>query len=558
MKNFFIFPFLFLAGGILLSHYFYFDLYIWIPLFVFAVCVSFRGFLSFVIFLTGILLLGISIYQNKKSPVFQKNHAYIGCLVSSVPYVSENFTFFKCDVVDSDEKILKGKRIYVYNRKENRDTFLFSSVHFFARIKSDGKKITAYPYNGFFNVENGKNFLYPIYLLKNYLIQNYREKSLSESAYSLGLALIFGEKGYLNDHKENFINAGTSHLLAISGMHVGIIMLIFLFIFGFNRKLSYYITAIFLTVYPFFTGLHPPVVRASFLGNLYLLSKIKHLKVSPVNLLFFTAFVILLLSPDSLFSISFQLSFIAVFGLILYSNILNTDIKNRAFRFFYSSFFMSVVAVVFTTPLVLYYFGKFSITTVVATPFLVLLLFPYLLFSVFNIITLFKIDFSVRLMDIIGEVFLKTNGFFADLDLIHTGYDPEIVHLLIFYSILFIISLLKLNGYLKLSLSVLIFFIFLSFSSVKPEYKVFVFKGMKKPDVIVITPYGECYYTKKVKSVLDKNRCKKGIRFGEHPSYTVISDVELFTRNNKPVLKIENLFFTLKNSDYSFHPVPEK
>ena len=558
MKNFFIFPFLFLAGGILLSHYFYFDLYIWIPLFVFAVCVSFRGFLSFVIFLTGILLLGISIYQNKKSPVFQKNHAYIGCLVSSVPYVSENFTFFKCDVVDSDEKILKGKRIYVYNRKENRDTFLFSSVHFFARIKSDGKKITAYPYNGFFNVENGKNFLYPIYLLKNYLIQNYREKSLSESAYSLGLALIFGEKGYLNDHKENFINAGTSHLLAISGMHVGIIMLIFLFIFGFNRKLSYYITAMFLAVYPFFTGLHPPVVRASFLGNLYLLSKIKHLKVSPVNLLFFTAFVILLLSPDSLFSISFQLSFIAVFGLILYSNILNTDIKNRAFRFFYSSFFMSVVAVVFTTPLVLYYFGKFSITTVVATPFLVLLLFPYLLFSVFNIITLFKIDFSVRLMDIIGEVFLKTNGFFADLDLIHTGYDPEIVHLLIFYSILFIISLLKLNGYLKLSLSVLIFFIFLSFSSVKPEYKVFVFKGMKKPDVIVVTPYGECFYTKKVKSVLDKNRCKKGIRFGEHPSYTVISDVELFTRNNKPVLKIENLFFTLKNSDYSFHPVPEK
>ncbi len=558
MKNFFIFPFVFLAGGILLSRYFYFNLDIWIPLVVLILSISFRGLTSFAVFLFGVLLLGISIHQKEKLPVFQQNPAYVSCIVTSIPYVSERFTFFKCDVKKSDIPVLESKEINVYYRKEDRNVFIFSSADFFGRVRSDGEKITAYPYDRFFYVENSRNFLYPIYLLKNYLMGNYREKSYSKDSYPLGLALIFGEKGYLKDHKESFISAGTSHLLAISGMHVGIIMLIFLFLFGFNKKLSYYITALFLSIYPIFTGLHSPVVRASFLGNLYLLSKMKHLKVSPMNLLFFTAFVILLLSPNSLFSVSFQLSFVAVLGLILYSKVLNPDIKNRAIRFFHSSFFMSVVAVVFTTPLVLYYFGKFSLTTVVATPFLVLLLFPYLFLSVFNITTLFKIDFSVKLMDLIGEAFLKVNKYFADLDIIHTGYSPEIVHLLIFYSAVMLISLLKINGYLKLSISVLAFFLLLSFSSVKPEYKVFVFKGVKKPDVIVVTPYGECFYTKKIKSVLDKNRCKEKVKFGEQFPYTVVSDVKIFEKNKKVFLKIENLFFTLKNKNYSFQPVPVK
>ena len=558
MKNFFIFPFVFLAGVILLSRYFYFNLNIWIPLVVLILSISFRGLTSFAVFLFGVLLLGISIHQKEKLPVFQQNPAYVSCIVTSIPYVSERFTFFKCDVKKSDIPVLESKEINVYYRKEDRNVFIFSSADFFGRVRSDGEKITAYPYDRFFYVENSRNFLYPIYLLKNYLMGNYREKSYSKDSYPLGLALIFGEKGYLKDHKESFISAGTSHLLAISGMHVGIIMLIFLFLFGFNKKLSYYITALFLSIYPIFTGLHSPVVRASFLGNLYLLSKMKHLKVSPMNLLFFTAFVILLLSPNSLFSVSFQLSFVAVLGLVLYSKVLNPDIKNRAIRFFHSSFFMSVVAVVFTTPLVLYYFGKFSLTTVVATPFLVLLLFPYLFLSVFNITTLFKIDFSVKLMDLIGEAFLKVNKYFADLDIIHTGYSPEIVHLLIFYSAVMLISLLKINGYLKLSISVLAFFLLLSFSSVKPEYKVFVFKGVKKPDVIVVTPYGECFYTKKIKSVLDKNRCKEKVKFGEQFPYTVVSDVKIFEKNKKVFLKIENLFFTLKNKNYSFQPVPVK
>ncbi len=161
-------------------------------------------------------------------------------------------------------------------------------------------------------------------------------------------------------------------------------------------------------------------------------------------------------------------------------------------------------------------------------------------------------------MDLIGEVFLKTNRYFADLDIVHSGYSPEVIHLLTFYIAVVLISLLKINGYLKLSLSVLVFFLLLSFSSVKPEYKVFVFKGIKKPNVIVITPYGECFYTKKIKSVLDKNRCKERVKFGEQFPYTVVSDVKLFEKNKKVVLKIENRFFTLKNKNYFFQPVPVK
>jgi competence protein ComEC len=501
----------------------------------------------------SVFLLGISIHDS--SGIEEKNNVYIGCTVTSAPYVSRNFTSFSCKVRDSDFNRIKNRRITVYLRGENRDVFIGSSVSFLGKIRKRDRGIVAYPYRGFINIDNSKNILYPVYFLKKKMMKNYSENTLNENRFNLGLALVFGEKGYIKEEKENFINAGTSHLLAISGMHVGIILMIILFLLGFKKRLSYYTAGVFLIIYPFFTGLHTPVIRASMLGLLYVISKIKYLKISSLNLLFFVAFFILIFSPDSLFSVSFQLSFVAVFGLILYSGLISTDLRNRAYKFIHSSFFMSVVAVLFTTPVILYYFGKFSLTTVIATPLLVLILFPYLFLSVLNLMTFFSIPVLIKGMDLAGGIFLKLNSFFGQLNFVHAGYNPDSFTVVFFILLLSGIAVLKMNNYLKICVSSILFFVFLTVSAVRPDYRIYVFKGKKLPDYLVITPYGECIYSKKtykIKAVLDKNRCRYSGKQIE------ISDVKVIKEKDRIKVKIKDKTFVLKNSEYIVHPVLEK
>ncbi|SNZ07096.1 competence protein ComEC [Persephonella hydrogeniphila] len=553
MKDFFIIPFFLLAGGIWVSDIFKIDIPVLIPASLLLLCITLNKKLSFFLLIPAVFLLGISLHKNPK--IVDKEYVYISCITLSAPYVSDRFTSFSCLVKDSDLGLLENNRIMVYLKEENREVFTGSTVSFIGKIKKRDRVVVAYPYKDFIYIDNRKNILYPVYSFKKMMMQNYRQNTLNDTSYNLGLALIFGEKGYLKEEKENFINAGTSHLLAISGMHVGMIILIILFLFGLKKRFSYYTAGIFLIFYPLFTGLHIPVIRASMLGILYVISKIKYLKISSLNLLFFVAFAVLLFSPISLFSVSFQLSFLAVFGLIMYSKLLNTDFKNKVIRFIHSSFFMSVIAVLFTTPVILHYFGKFSLTTLVATPALVLILFPYLFLSVLNLITLFSIPPMVKTTDFIGEFFLKTNNFFGELNFVHSGYNPDKALVIFFISLLILIAILKINNYLKLSVSVLLLFIFLTLSSTKPEYKVYVFKGRKYPDYLVVTPYGDCIYSKKIykiRTIIDKNRCKytgKESRF---------SDIKIIKTKNSIKIKIKNSTFILKNTDYTIHPVWEK
>ena len=559
MGNFYVWVFLFLSLGILVSHLGQFQLSFLVPTVVILFSFLLIGSNFFILFfLASIFLVGISINNyNKLEDRFYRN-SFVGCSVNSVPYVSSRFTAFRCHVLQTDKKEILHKTVNVYLKGENREVFLGSSVYFLGKVNIYNNNIKTYPYRHFFQIDNSKNPFYLIYWLKNKLIERYREHSYREENFRMGLALIFGEKGYLGKEREDFINAGTSHLLAISGMHVGIILLTMLFIFRFNRKFSYYLSLGFLSVYPLFTGLHIPVVRASLLGTLYIISKLKYLKINPLNLLFFVGFVVLLFSPNSLFSVSFQLSFIAVLGLILYSNLLNVQHQNPAIRYIGSSVLMSVVAVLFTTPIILYYFGKFSLTTIIATPVLVLLLFPYLFLSVFNLFSFFSFSPTVHLMDFLGGLFIKINSFFAHWEFIHQGFSPSIFSVVIYIILLIAVAVVKISNLYKLFISTVVFFMFLNLSkSSSKQWEIQTFKGKRYPHFVVISPYGECFFkgfSRKLKIVMDKKGCRKRFLVNYYDIYDSINQVEF----SKGVVSINGVKYKLENKDYIFYPVPEK
>ncbi|WP_297453178.1 ComEC/Rec2 family competence protein [Persephonella sp.] len=555
MYYFFIYAFFSLISGILLSTLYSFSIPVYIPLSLLLISFFIDLRISKVIIFVSIFLLGIALNKSPKIQDTYINPAFIQCKVSSIPYFSERFTVFPCYVFNSDKNFLKNQKITVYLKEENRQIFLFSQVSFFGKVLIENKEIKAMAYKNFIQVRNNNFYLFA--KLKNFLINRYSLSSLNSRTYNLGLALIFGEKGYLSYKEKNrFINAGTSHLLAISGMHIGIILSLILFLFSFNRRLSYGIGIGLLSVYPFFTGLHIPVIRASIMGVLYLVSKIKYLKVEPINILFFVGFVVLIFSPKAIYQPGFQLSFIAVLGIILYLELILKNFKNRYITWIYQSIMLSIIATIFTAPVVMYHFGKFSIATILATPVLILILFPYLFFSIINLFTFFSIALLVKIMDLIGYLFLKTNDFFAGLGLSQNGFAPSLLMVIIFLLLATGIRFLKIPALIKAILLIFSFLIFVDLSYVRDNsYRIFVFKKLKRPDWIVISPYGECFVSKKsdaILSVANKNGCKKvySRRFLKFAETT--TDIKVI----KNIVEINGKLIKLKNENYSVKVQP--
>ncbi len=555
MKNFFLFLFLSFTGGVLLSSYIPEILFFLIPFFILVPIIE-KSAWSLPVFFTGVFLTGAFLSHQDSLEDTQIKRVYAACFVTSPPYFSPDFTAFSCRVFESDFKPLEGRKVSVYLRWEDRDIFAGSSVSFFGRGYIQDGRIKLYPYRGFFQTLNDRNPLYPVAWLKNFLIDRYRSSTVDESAFALGMALIFGERGYISRYREEFINAGTSHLLAISGMHVGILILILLFITSFIGRVSYYITAMFLVIYPLFTGLQVPVVRASMLGILYLYSKIRYLRVNPFGLLFFVAFVILLFSPESVYSVSFQLSFIAVAGLLLFRDIFSISSGGKVVNFIAGSFLMSVVALVFTLPVIAYHFGKFSLTTVIATPVLVILLFPYLFLSALNLFTFFSIKPLVLFMDYTGLFFLHINSLFSELPAVYTGYSPSLLAVFAVLCILIGVHLSGIRPFFRLIVSVFAVLVFLSITRVK-DFRPFIYvkKGPKKPYLAVIVPYGECFFnSRKLLYLLDKYGCREKIPL-RYAGYT--GDGENFSYKTVPggyIVNFRGRSYTIKNGTYIIYP----
>ena len=193
------------------------------------------------------------------------------------------------------------------------------------------------------------------------------EKYLKNDQLAVVKALVLGDKSMLTpETKAQFSSAGAMHVLAVSGLHVGIILEILIFIFGrfpriFSRNAALVFSVTIIWVYAGVIDFPPSVVRAGFMFSLLVLGRLLGRRHVSLNTLFFAGFVMLLVNPLWLFDIGFQLSFLAMIGIVtLYDRIHNLIyVKNRQLNKVWSVTVVGVSAQIFTLPLTLYYFHQF-------------------------------------------------------------------------------------------------------------------------------------------------------------------------------------------------------
>ena len=206
------------------------------------------------------------------------------------------------------------------------------------------------------------------------IITSTHNKTTSAMLRGLILADRSGIDSQIN---QDFINAGVVHVLSVSGLHVGYIVIIFLFLF--NRINLYWrvaLTVAGLFIYMIITGSESPVFRSTIMASVILLTPLFGRDSNSINTLSLAAFIILLINPDELFNPSFQLSFSAILSLIIIfpkikKYIDSKDIKSKIVKYLMLFFGSTLAAQVGTLPFTLVYFNRISVTSLFANFFVI-------------------------------------------------------------------------------------------------------------------------------------------------------------------------------------------
>lgn len=202
------------------------------------------------------------------------------------------------------------------------------------------------------------------------IVEEYRKWGMSEEQLPVLSALTIGYKAELDkEQRDRYSAAGISHVLALSGLHVGIIwtllgmMLRPLEYTRHLRWLKWGLSTALLWAFAFVSGLEASVVRAVIMCMLMELGRLSGSKTLSMNTLAVAACCMLLYNPFYLFDVGFQLSFVAVISILLFYPLFNRWVRtdNRLFRWGWSTVSVSLAAQLGTAPLVMYYFSNFSV-----------------------------------------------------------------------------------------------------------------------------------------------------------------------------------------------------
>ena len=259
------------------------------------------------------------------------------------------------------------------------------------------------------------------------------------TAYAVLAAMTLGDKSALTKElRETYAVTGASHILALSGLHLGIIYLLLSRLTLQRRRywLSQVVVIVSIWAFVFLTGLSTSIIRSATMISIYALFSVAGRHRSPVNLLCFTAILMLLVSPSALYDIGFQLSFSAVLSILLlmplFESLLPEGflVSHPWLRYIYNMVGVSLAAQIGVAPLIAYHFGRFStyflLTNFIVIPAATIILYGALLVLLFpplSSMLLWMVDMLNKALGMVSQMPC------ASID----GLHPSVVQVLCIY-----------------------------------------------------------------------------------------------------------------------------
>jgi competence protein ComEC len=234
-----------------------------------------------------------------------------------------------------------------------------------------------------------KDVFYYLHHLQAYLVQHVDHSMPRGINLDVAKTMLLGVKSSIDfETMAVYSSLGAIHILSVSGLHIGLLYVGLLFIFGFLKRkgpygkiLFFSIVMVLLWLYAGISGFSNPVIRSAWMFSIMLFAKAFLRQQNGVNTLAFSCFILLVGKPLALFEPGFQLSYLAVLGLIIFQNkwvsLIYTNNQKGPLRYMLKKCWeltcVALAAQIFTWPLIIYYFNQFP------NPFWFLLLNPILI-----------------------------------------------------------------------------------------------------------------------------------------------------------------------------------
>ena len=280
------------------------------------------------------------------------------------------------------------------------------------------------------------------------LLDRMYDSGVDGDAYAVVAAMALGDKSALtHELRDAYSVSGASHVLALSGLHLGIIYCMLWLLLPHRRwpAVSQTIILIVMWLYVLLVGMPVSVVRSAVMLTVYGLLSISHRNKMSVNALAFTAIVMLMWNPEWLFDIGFQLSFMAVLAILLFVPVFEDVFsakylqEHRLVRYVWGLVAVSVSAQIGVAPLLAYYFGRLS-TYFLLTNFIVLPA-AYIILGFSLIVLLFPSLAYILLyiVDTLNAVLFRITAIpGSSID----GFHPNVLQVVLTYVIIFCTYLL--------------------------------------------------------------------------------------------------------------------
>ena len=218
--------------------------------------------------------------------------------------------------------------------------------------------------------ENRSNPIYRFsYWMRDFLLGTMQKLGVHEEEYAVAAAILLGYDDSLpQELRQQYVAAGAMHILCVSGLHVGVIFMVFSYMLFFlderkknQRIIKQLILLILIWFYALLAGLAPSILRATIMLSFVIIGNIINRNGVVLNSLAASAFILLCVNPANLFDVGFQLSYAAVIGIVV--------LQRPIMRLFYSKCniinkiwevtSVTLAAQIATAPFTIYYFHQF-------------------------------------------------------------------------------------------------------------------------------------------------------------------------------------------------------